>query len=105
MKPTIELVSDVDEFEKITDLINDDQLTEALAIVIKLMLNPDIPPAKAVNLIVQLEAYAAKFSMLAMYYTNFDKSDRPKKNVYYSISHAIQRLVDALKYTARSSHS
>lgn len=105
MKTTLELVAQVDEFNKISELIDDDQLNEALAAIVKLMLNPDIPPAKAVGLIVQLEAYAAKFSMLATYYTNVAKTERTKKNVYYSIAHAIQRLVDALKYTARSAHS
>ena len=79
MKTTLELVAQVDEFNKISELIDDDQLNEALAAIVKLMLNPDIPPAKAVGLIVQLEAYAAKFSMLATYYTNVAKTERTKK--------------------------
>ena len=103
-KTTLELVAQVDEFNKVSELINDDQLTEALAIVVKLMFNPDIPPAKAVGLIVQLESYAAKFAMLASYYTNVDKSDRAKKNLYFSAKDAVQRLVDALKYTAKGYH-
>ena len=101
MKTTLELVQEVDEFQKISELIDDDELTEALAIIVKLMLNPDIPPARSVSLIVQLEAYAAKFSMLAAYYTNVDKTDRIKKNLYYSAKESTQRLVDALKYSAK----
>jgi len=98
---TIDLVNEVAEFAEISELMNDDQLTDALAIIVKLMMSPDIPAQKAVGLIVQLEAYAAKFKMLASYYTNVKKDDRARKNLYYSANEAVQRLVDSLKYSAK----
>jgi hypothetical protein len=101
MTTTLELVNEVAEFADISELMDDDQLTDALGIIVKLMMNPDIPAQKAVNLIVQLEAYAAKFKMLASYYTNVKKDDRAKKNLYYSANEAVQRLVDSLKYSAK----
>ena len=101
MTTTLELVNEVAEFSDISDLMNDDQLTDALGVIVKLMMNPDVPPQKAVGLIVQLEAYAAKFKMLASYYTNVKKDDRAKKNLYYSANEAVQRLVDSLKYSAK----
>lgn len=101
MKTTLELVNEVAEFTDISEIMNDDQLTEALGLIVKLMLNPDIPPQKAVGLIVQLEAYAAKFAMLASYYVNVDKNDKVKKNLYFSAKEAIQRLTDSLKYSAK----
>jgi len=101
MTTTIELVHEVAEFTEISELMNDDQLTDALGVIVKLMMNPDVPPQKAVGLIVQLEAYAAKFKMLASYYTNVKKDDRAKKNLYYSANEAVQRLVDSLKYSAK----
>lgn len=101
MTTTIELVNEVAEFTDISELMNDEQLTDALGIIVKLMMNPDVPPQKAVGLIVQLEAYAAKFKMLASYYTNVKKDDRAKKNLYYSANEAVQRLVDSLKYSAK----
>ena len=101
MATTIELVNEVAEFEAISEIMNDEHLTEALALIVKLMLNPDIPPQAAIGLIVKLEAYAAKFSMLASYYTNVKKDDRARKNLYYSAAGAVQRLVDSLKYTAK----
>lgn len=101
MKTTLELVNEVAEFSDISEIMNDDQLNDALGIIVKLMMNPDIPAQKAVNLIVQLEAYAAKFKMLASYYTNVKKDDRVKKNLYYSANEAVQRLVDSLKYSAK----
>lgn len=101
MTTTLELVNEVAEFSDISEIMNDDQLTDALGIIVKLMMNPDVPPQKAVGLIVQLEAYAAKFKMLASYYTNVKKDDRAKKNLYYSANEAVQRLVDSLKYSAK----
>lgn len=101
MTTTIDLVNEVAEFTEISELMNDEQLTDALGIIVKLMMNPDVPAQKAVGLIVQLEAYAAKFKMLASYYTNVKKDDRAKKNLYYSANEAVQRLVDSLKYSAK----
>jgi hypothetical protein len=101
MTTTIELVNEVAEFTDISELMNDEQLTDALGIIVKLMMSPDVPAQKAVGLIVQLEAYAAKFKMLASYYTNVKKDDRAKKNLYYSANEAVQRLVDSLKYSAK----
>lgn len=101
MTTTIELVNEVAEFTDISELMDDDQLTDALGVIVKLMMNPDVPPQKAVGLIVQLEAYAAKFKMLASYYTNVKKDERAKKNLYYSANEAVQRLVDSLKYSAK----
>lgn len=101
MTTTIELVNEVAEFTDISELMNDEQLTDALGVIVKLMMNPDVPPQKAVGLIVQLEAYAAKFKMLASYYTNVKKDDRARKNLYYSANEAVQRLVDSLKYSAK----
>lgn len=101
MTTTIDLVNEVSEFTEISELMNDEQLTDALGIIVKLMMSPDVPAQKAVGLIVQLEAYAAKFKMLASYYTNVKKDDRAKKNLYYSANEAVQRLVDSLKYSAK----
>lgn len=101
MTTTLELVNEVAEFSDISEIMNDEQLTDALGIIVKLMMSPDVPAQKAVGLIVQLEAYAAKFKMLASYYTNVKKDDRAKKNLYYSANEAVQRLVDSLKYSAK----
>ena len=97
----IELVNEVSEFTEIADYMNDEHLTEVLGLIVKLIGQPDIPATAAIPLIVRLEAMSAKFSMQASYYTNIDKSDRTKKNLYYSIVDATRRLVDALKYTTK----
>jgi hypothetical protein len=98
---TIDLINEVAEFTEISELMDDKELTDALTIIVKLMMSPDVPAQRAVGLIVQLEAYAAKFKMLASYYTNVKKDERAKKNLYYSANEAVQRLVDSLKYSAK----
>jgi hypothetical protein len=106
-KSVLELISDVTEFNDLHDLMKDEQLDRALAIIVKLIMNPDIPSAKAPMLIIELQAISAKLSVLAAYYTTVarDKTgtlNNHKKNIYYSAKEAIDRLVDALKYAARN---
>ena len=106
-RSVLELVSDVTEFNDIHELMQDEQLDRALGIIVKLIMNPDIPSAKAPMLIIELQAISAKLSVLAAYYTTIarDKSgtlNYQKKNIYYSTKEAIDRLVDALKYAARN---
>jgi hypothetical protein len=67
----------------------------------KLISKPDVPASVGVELIVKLQAYSAKFAMLASWYTNVKKDERAKKNIYYSAKEATDRLVDALKYAVR----
>jgi hypothetical protein len=103
----LELVSQVTEFNDVHELVQDENLDEALAIVIKLIMRPDVPPAKAMLMIVQLQALSAKFQILAMHYTSIDPGksgtiNNKKKNVYYTMSDAIDKLVSALKYTVRT---
>lgn len=105
---TLELISQVTELNDIHELMSDEDLDEALANVVKIIMRPDIPPAKAMILIVQLQAMSAKFQMLASYYTSVNPGrsgtvNNKKKNVYYSISDALDKLVSALKYTVRTS--
>ena len=97
----IELVNEISDFTEISDYMNDEYLTEVLGLIVKLISQPDIPATAAIPLIVRLEAMSAKFAMQASYYTNVNKSDRAKKNLYYSIVDATRRLVDALKYTTK----
>ena len=100
----IQLVNEVSEFAQIADYMDDEQLTEVLGTIVKLIAQPDIPATAAIPLIVRLEAWAARFNMQASYWTNVDKSDRARKNLYYSITDSTRRLVDALKYTTRNGY-
>jgi hypothetical protein len=104
----IDIISSVEEFVKLSQVVNDADLDEALAYVVKLIEKPDVPPAAAVRTIVKLEALSAKFAFAQTFYKTFGKSgteERYKKDVYYTARDAIERLVDALKYIVRANES
>jgi hypothetical protein len=102
-KPTIEIISELTEFNDMKEFMNDKDLDYALDLIIKLIAKPDVPSAKAPDLIIKMQALSAKFAMMARFYTTFEKGgeNSKKKNVYYTAEEAINRLVDALKYSAR----
>ena len=104
METTVELLNKVNGFSEIAEYMQDEELTNTLALVAKLISKPDVPAAVGVELIVKLQAYSAKFAMLASWYTNVKKDERAKKNIYYSAKESTDRLVDALKYVIRVSN-
>ena len=86
--------------------MNDADLDEAMALIVKIMMKPDIPSVQAVALIGKLQAMSAKFAVLATYYTTVGKGptgsiNNTKKNVYYTMKDSLDKLVDSLKYVAR----
>jgi predicted S18 family serine protease len=97
-KTTIEMVNGLSE---IAEYMQDEELTAALTFIAKVIIKPDIPLNVATVEIVRLQAIAAKMSFKATWLTNVDKSDRSKKNIYYTAAEAINDLVSALKYIIR----
>jgi hypothetical protein len=97
-KTTIEMVNGLSE---IADYMQDEELTSALTFIAKIIIKPDIPLNVATLEIVRLQAIAAKMAFKATWLTNVDKSDRAKKNIYYTAAEAINDLVSALKYIIR----
>jgi len=95
---TLEMVNGLSE---IADYMKDEELTTALTFIAKLIIKPDIPMNVATLEIVRLQAIAAKMSFRATWMANVDKSDRGKKNIYYTAAESINNLVSALKYIIR----
>ena len=95
---TIDMVNGLAE---IADYMQDEELTTALAFIAKVILKPDIPLNVATVEIVRLQAIAAKMAFKATWMANVDKSDRGKKNLYYTAAESINNLVSALKYITR----
>ncbi len=85
----------------IAEYMDDEELTTALTFIAKIIIKPDIPLNVATVEIVRLQAIAAKMSLRATWMANVDKSDRGKKNIYYTAAEAINNLVSALKYIIR----
>jgi hypothetical protein len=99
----LEQISSVTEFNDLSEYMQDKDLDEAMALIIKLIAKPDVPSAKAPDLIVKLQAISSKFAIQARYYTTFEKGGESskKKNAYYTAAESVDKLVDALKYSAR----
>lgn len=95
---TIDMVNGLSE---IADYMQDDELTQALTFIAKIIIKPDIPLNVATVEIVRLQAIAAKMAFKATWMANVDKSDRGKKNLYYTAAESINNLVSALKYITR----
>lgn len=94
-------IDKVNGLAEIADFMQDDELTQALTMIAKLIIKPDIPIQVATLEIVRLQAIAAKMSFKATWMVNVDKGDRAKKNIYFTAAEAINELVAALKYIAR----
>jgi hypothetical protein len=105
-KNPLELISNITEFNDLHEFMKDEQLDKALEIVVKLLMKPDVPAAKAPQLIIELQALSTKFAILASIYSTIAKDkagsvNNNKKNIYYSVKESIDKLVDALKYVVR----
>jgi hypothetical protein len=97
-KNTLDMINGLSE---IADYMQDEELTQALTFIAKVILKPDIPMQVAMLEVVRLQAIAAKMSFKATWMTNVDKGDRAKKNIYYTAAESINDLVAALKYIIR----
>ena len=105
-KNTLELISDITEFNDLHEFMKDEHLDRALAIVVKFLKTPAVPSSKAPHLIMELQALSTKFAVLASVYSTIAKdkagtANNNKKNIYYSVKESIDKLVDALKYVVR----
>lgn len=85
----------------IADFMEDEELTQALTFIAKLIVRPDIPINVATVEIVRLQAIAAKMAFKATWMVNVEKGNREKKNIYFTAHEAISDLVSALKYIVR----
>lgn len=99
----LKLISGVTEINDIHEFMQDEQLDMALAAIIKLTVKP-VPSGMSTDLIVKLQAISAKCATMARYYTSYQNKGPDsvkKKNTYYTMKESLDRLVDALKYSAR----
>jgi predicted S18 family serine protease len=94
-------IESINGLAEIAEYMNDEELNTALTFIAKVILKPDIPLNVVTVEIVRLQAIAAKMAFRATWMANVDKSDRGKKNLYYTAAESINNLVSALKYIAR----
>lgn len=101
MEEKLNTIESINWVQEIADFMGDEDLSDALATIAKLIIKPDIPLHIATIEIVRLEAIAAKMKFKATWMANVEKGDRAKKNIYYTAADAIGSLVAALKYMIR----
>jgi hypothetical protein len=101
-KSLLEYITTVTEMNDLSKVMNDPKLDEALDLIIKLTVKPDVPSQVIAKTIVQARALAAEFKLKGKYYMIFDKEERDKKNVYLSVAEELVGLADALKYLVRN---
>ena len=92
------MLNQIDDLYKIAEYMDDKEIQDALEFVAKVILKPDIPIEVVSRELVKLQAIGAKCAMKATYMANVDKSDRPRKNLYYTASAEIDKIVSSLKY-------
>lgn len=97
-KTTLENINGLAE---IAEYMDDPELKSSLDTIAKLIIKPDIPMNIATIEIVRLQAIAAKLSLRATWMANVDKTNRAKKNIYYTAAESVNDLVAALKYVIR----
>jgi hypothetical protein len=81
--------------------MQDEELTQALEFIAKIILKPDIPIQVAMVELVRLQAIAAKMAFKATWLTNVDKGNREKKNIYYTAASEIDKVCATLKYLTK----
>lgn len=93
------------ELNRIDEFLGDEEIHEALVHVSRIVANPNISSKTAARLVGQLEGIAFNTKLKAKYYMFMGKGDdgaNEKKNYYFSVSEALQRVVDSLKYVVKS---
>lgn len=98
MTTTLEQINDLYE---ISEYMDDAELTQALEFIAKAIFKPDIPIQVVTAELVRLQAIAAKLSLKATWMANVDKSNRAKKNLYYTAAEQIDKVCSSLKYLTK----
>lgn len=99
-----ENLSKVASFQKISDFMEDDDVTNILAQVVKVIEKPNIPPGTAAILVVYLTAVALKFRAMSrdfMYLSKDANEAAKRKGFYLSLADSIMDLVNSLKFLAK----
>lgn len=103
---TLEIISKIDEFVKLSEFIDDVEFDQALTSVVKLITNPAIDVNTAPRVILQLSAISAALAIKAKYYMFIEKGragslEHTRKELYMTTSKMLDNIVAALKYSMR----
>lgn len=94
-------LEEINDLYEIAEYMEDPELTQALEFIAKVILKPDVPIQVVTIELVRLQAIAAKLSLKATWMANVDKSNRAKKNLYYTAAEQIDKVCSSLKYLTK----
>lgn len=106
-KSPLEVIGYITEFNDMSTVLQDEQIDMALAQIITILGKYDsMSRDKCTDKVVQLQSMSAIFQVKAMYYTYLEAGKAgsvqyQKKQAYYTMSAALDKLVDALKYGSK----
>lgn len=104
-KNPMRIVSDIAEFAKIQEFMEDENVDRALIKLTKILSNRDIPGIQIAKQIVDCQALSAYFGIQARYYMGIGKAEPDhanKKNIYMTLKDSFNELAQALKYIERA---
>lgn len=102
-------VSNIQDFVDLHSAVGDDELKTALNLALQCIANPNVTPATARKVMIQMQAYSFKFKMQALVYMQIHtgktgSEQNIKKNAYMYASEQCDKLAQTLKYLAREGH-
>lgn len=106
-KTSLEYISDIQDFIDLHDFLQEDaDFLEALDMGLKCIAKPDLPPAIARQVMVQMQGYAMRFKMQHLVYMQIHTGrtgsiENVKKNAYAYMSDQCHNLAQTLKYLVR----
>lgn len=102
-KTPLEYLSEIQELVDATEYMDDKILTEAIAMTVKLAMQPDVPASVIARLIVQFEAYASMAGLQgrSLMILPVGKDPAKRKGFYLSAAEKFSAMAAALKYMAR----
>jgi len=98
-------ILDVDRLKSVAEFLDNDQITESLVWVVRLITNPNVSAKTAYRLIVQFSALSLSCQMQAKDYMVVRKdapNARQNKELLLTFAKALDELVNALKYVTKA---
>lgn len=94
------------ELDELIEYMDDDILQEMIDLAIKCLAQPHLKQETAEQLLLQFQAAAFKFGMLAVTYTTLKRGkagtdENNKKNIYYTAADQCDKMAASLKYVVR----
>lgn len=105
MTNPLKTISDVYEYNQISEFMQDDKVDRALEMLTKMLAGQDVNGNRVAKHIVECQALSAHFAIKAKYYMSIGKSEpdaAAKKNLYMTMKESFHELAAALKYVEKA---